>query len=81
MPAQEPRPLRVRVWAARDFRRQTIGWQSHFRRLVERVNQRVRRWPAVHFEVVELKDWDRDSTDKIDALLTALARPRGRRSR
>src|SRR5262249_22689776 len=52
-----PRILRVRVWAARDYRNQTIGWQTHFRRLVERVNQRVSRWPNVRFEVLELKEW------------------------
>src|SRR5690349_16177478 len=64
---REPtRTFRVRVWAASDYRNQMVGWQSHFRRLVERVNQRVGRWPNVRFELTELKEWQRDSSAGID---------------
>src|SRR5215831_9926636 len=71
--ASEPtRVLRIRVWAARDYRNQIIGWQSHFRRLVERVNQRVRRWPNVRFELAELNEWPSDSGTGIDDLLRSL---------
>src|SRR5215471_4041312 len=59
--SEPTRTLRVRVWAASDYRNQIVGWQSHFRRLVDRVNQRVGRWPNVSFEIVELKEWQRDS--------------------
>jgi tetratricopeptide (TPR) repeat protein len=45
------------VWAARDYREGTFEWQSRFRRLIERVNGDVGRWPGVRFEVVETKTW------------------------
>src|SRR5262249_23560051 len=49
--------------------------QSRFRRLIERVNQRVRRWPSVRFEVVELRPWDVDTQQaNIGSLLDELAR-------
>src|SRR5690349_7525518 len=57
----EVRGFKIRVYAARDYRDQTSNWQSHFRRLVDRVNQRTRRWPAVQFEVVDLRNWDADT--------------------
>jgi len=57
---REPRVIRVRVWAAADFRRQTREWSSRFRRLVERVNGAARDW---RFEVVEQKSWPRESSE------------------
>lgn len=59
--APEVRTLRVRVWAAADYRRQTVEWQSRFRRIVERVNALCRGWPGVRFEIVDVRDWERDS--------------------
>lgn len=59
----EPRVVRLRVYAARDFRAQTMGWQSRVRRLCDRVGQLTQRWPGVRFEVAELKGWDRDSAN------------------
>jgi predicted Zn-dependent protease len=71
--AVEPRPLRVRVYAARDYRATTMNWSVKFRRLVERVNRTTARWPSVRFEVVEAKSWDRDSAgDTPEQLLVAL---------
>ena len=57
----EVKGFKIRVYAARDYRDQTTNWQSHFRRVLDRVNQRTRRWPAVQFEVVELRNWDIDT--------------------
>jgi hypothetical protein len=59
--ASEVRTVRVRVWAAADYRRQTVEWQSRFRRLVDRVNALCRGWPGVRFEVVDIRNWERDS--------------------
>ena len=59
--AATTRIVRVRVWAAADYRRQTVEWQSRFRRLVDRVNALCRTWPGVRFEVVDIRDWERDS--------------------
>jgi tetratricopeptide (TPR) repeat protein len=73
VPGGEPRPIKVRVYAARDYRTQTFNWSSKFRRLVERVNKSVQRWPAVRFELVELKSWELDSgAQPMLALLEAL---------
>ncbi len=50
-----------------------MDWSSKLRRLVERVNRVSARWPAVRFEVVDARDWDRDSSrDKAEELLAAL---------
>ncbi len=75
-PASGPvHPLRVRVYATRDYRAQTFGWQGQLRRLVERVNRHTELWPAVRFEVVEVKSWGRDSADAtLEELLGELVR-------
>lgn len=67
--------LRIRVYAARDYRDQTNNWQPRFRRLLERVNQRVRAWPGVRFEVVEFKTWEIDTQQaSINSLIEELIR-------
>jgi hypothetical protein len=67
--------LRIRVYAARDYRDQTNNWQPRFRRLLERVNQRVRGWPGVRFEVVEFKSWEIDTQQaSINSLIEELIR-------
>src|SRR5262249_46604068 len=46
-----------------------------FRRLVERVNQRLRRWPGVRFEVIEFKTWDIGTqTAGMETLISELER-------
>src|SRR4051794_33693897 len=57
-PVAELRTVRVRVWAARDYKQATFEWQSRFRRLIDRVNADVARWPGVRFELVETRAWD-----------------------
>jgi hypothetical protein len=70
-----PHVIRVRVWAAADFRRQTREWQSRFRRLVERVNASGRDWPGLRFEVVEQRNWTRESSEgAINGLVEELAK-------
>jgi len=69
----ETRTIRMRVWAARDYRRGTFEWASRFRRVVERVDGVAGRWPNVRFEIVEMKPWERDSTDlSLERLLDEL---------
>jgi hypothetical protein len=69
----EPRVIRVRVWAAADYRRQTREWQSRVRRLVERVDGAAQGW--VRFEVVEQKPWPRESSEgALPDLVAELAR-------
>jgi hypothetical protein len=73
--AREPRVLRVRVYAANDFRRQTLGWQERFGRVLARVNALTRGWPGVRFEVVEWRNWEKDSTEpSMERLLDELAK-------
>jgi len=71
----ELKSLRIRVYAARDYRDQTNNWQPRFRRLIERINQRVRGWPGVRFEVVEFKTWEIDTQQaSINSLIEDLIR-------
>ncbi|HZS39711.1 MAG TPA: hypothetical protein VFF06_22920 [Polyangia bacterium] len=71
----EPRAFKVRVYAARDYRNQTFNWASKLRRLIDRINKTTQRWPAVRFELVEVKNWERDSaTQPMAALLDELER-------
>jgi tetratricopeptide (TPR) repeat protein len=72
-PLRETRVVRVRVWAARDYRQGTREWSSKLRRNLDKVNGLVARWPNVRFEVVDLRSWERDSTDGgLEGLLVAL---------
>lgn len=67
--------IRVRVWAAADFRRQTREWQSRFRRLIDRVNTAGRDWPGLQFEIVDQRNWTRESSEGAMAgLLDELAK-------
>ena len=81
-PEGELQTIRVRVWAAADYRRQTVEWQSRFRRIVERVNALCRGWPGVRFEIVDVRNWERDSEKPSMATLVGdLAQHRPRRRR
>jgi|GEM_PF-4493208 len=57
----EVRVLRLRVYVSSDYRAQTLQWQAHLQRLIERVNRVTAGWPGVRFEVVEIRRWDRVS--------------------
>ena len=73
--ALPPRVVRVRVYAAADYRRQTLGWQERFGRTLERVNSITRDWPGVRFTVVEWRNWERDSAEPpMQQLLDDLAK-------
>ena len=68
------RTVRVRVLAAADYRRETVEWQSRARRLIDRVNALCRDWPAVHFEIVEIRGWETESRARsMSALVGDLA--------
>ncbi len=57
----EPRVVRLRVFAARDYREQKFNWKEKFRRVIDRVNRAAEKWPGVRFEIVETKSWERDT--------------------
>jgi hypothetical protein len=72
---KDPHVLRVRVHAAADYRRATSDWQPRFRRILARVNERTKAWPGVRFEVVEVREWERESSEKsMETLIDELAR-------
>lgn len=66
-------PIRVRVWATRDYRVQTLHWQERIRVLVSKVSRMTSAWPGVEFEIVEQRPWDVDSANRpLDAVLRDL---------
>ncbi|HEX4462805.1 MAG TPA: hypothetical protein VIA18_32755, partial [Polyangia bacterium] len=68
------RTIRVRILAAADYRRQTVEWQSRARRLVDHVNALCRAWPAVTFEIVDIRGWETESRERsMSALVDDLA--------
>jgi hypothetical protein len=70
-----PVTIRVRAWAAADYRRQTADWQARFRRILERVDGATRGWPGVRFELAETREWDRESSERsMGALVDELCR-------
>lgn len=72
-PLRETKVVRVRVWAARDYRQGTREWASKLRRTFDKVNGLTARWPNVRFELVETRPWDRDTTEGgLEALGVAL---------
>ncbi len=64
--ARDPEPLtvRLRVFASRDYRNQTVNWQPRFRQLLARVNKSTENWPGVRFEIAEVRLWDRETQDQ-----------------
>lgn len=67
-------PIRVRVWASRDYRDQTLHWKERVRGLLSRASRLTRAWPGVEFEVVEADGWEIDSAQRpLVDLLHALA--------
>ena len=60
-PLAERPPLRVRVWACRDYQDQTVLWKPRYEALLRRVNHHLSRWPGVRLEVVELRSWEQAS--------------------
>lgn len=73
--AREPITLRLRVWAARDYRTQTMNWQGRFRQILARVNRQTERWPGVRFEIAEVRSWEADTQEQ--ALQDVLAKLEG----
>src|SRR5262249_8436249 len=70
-----PKTIRLRIRPTRDYRAQTLSWQQRLRRLLERVNQHTQRWPGVHFEIAEIRNWDKDSASvSMQTLLEDLER-------
>ncbi len=63
-PLTDVAPIRLRIWATRDYRDQTVNWQQHVRVLIGRVNRLTRAWPGVEFEVVEMRPWDFDTANR-----------------
>lgn len=67
--------LRVRVWADAEYRRATIGWQVRVYRQFERVNEVLRGVLGLELELVEAKNWERDSRmSSLEAALFELER-------
>lgn len=75
VPRSEPQVFKLRVYASRDYRRQTFQWKTRFERLVERVNHSIEPWPGMRFIVMEARDWEVDAESaSLAALLDALAK-------
>jgi hypothetical protein len=55
----QPIPLRLRVYADRDYRAGMLRWQTKVRAQLDRVNYVVVPLFGVRFEVESLKEWDR----------------------
>jgi hypothetical protein len=71
----EPRVVRLRVYAAEDYRKQTFEWESRFRRMIGRVNKAVEYWPGVRFEIESVRPWARTSGEaSLEELLAELRR-------
>lgn len=65
--------VKLRIWAARDYRNQTLHWQERVRRMVARANAAFQAWPRVRFEIAELRSWDIDSDGvRFETLLAQL---------
>ena len=58
-PASEARPIRLRIYADRDYRGTVIRWQSKARAQIQRINNVVGAVFNVRFEIEGLRDWDR----------------------
>ena len=63
-PETEPVTVRLRIYASRDYRTQTINWQARFRQLIARVNKSTETWPGVRFEITDVRQWETDTQDQ-----------------
>ncbi len=54
-----PRPIRLRVYADRDYRELVMRWQSRARAQIERINAIAEPVFNVHFEIESLRPWDK----------------------
>jgi tetratricopeptide (TPR) repeat protein len=69
----EPRVVRVRVYADRDYRGLVLRWQLHLHDQIKRINGVVEPVFAVRFDIDSLRDWDRaHSGVSLDAILAEL---------
>jgi predicted Zn-dependent protease len=59
----EPWVVRVRVYAAEDYRRVTRQWHERFKRVLARVSAATASWPGVRFELVETRPWERQTAE------------------
>jgi len=55
----EPRPIRLRVYADKDYRGLVMRWQSKVRAQIDRINAVVGPVFDVRFEIESFRDWDR----------------------
>ncbi|HEX2569630.1 MAG TPA: hypothetical protein VH877_08730 [Polyangia bacterium] len=68
-----PQTVTLRVYATDDYVGQNVAWEDHFRRLVDRLNDRVGPWPGVVFEIEEMHSWvPKANEDDVEALLAEL---------
>jgi hypothetical protein len=55
----EPRPIRLRIYADRDYRGLMMRWQPKVRVQIDRLNAVVGPIFSVRFEIESFRDWDR----------------------
>src|SRR5205823_5348947 len=69
----EPRVIRVRVYADRDYRTLVLRWQTHLRDQLRRINGVVDPVFAVRFELESAREWDRSHAGvRLDPMLAEL---------
>jgi tetratricopeptide (TPR) repeat protein len=69
----EPRPVRLRIYADRDYRATLLRWQTRARAQIDHVNQVVGRVFDARFEIESFREWDRSHTGvSFDAMLAEL---------
>ncbi len=56
--AGEPRPIRLRIYADRDYRGLMMRWQPKVRAQIDRLNAVVGSVFGVRFEIESFRDWD-----------------------
>jgi tetratricopeptide (TPR) repeat protein len=54
--------IKVRLYAAPDYRVQTVDAEAHFRQMLARINPAMRGWPGVRFEVESFHPWPIESS-------------------
>ncbi len=69
----EPRAIRLRIYADRDYRGLLMRWQPKVRAQIDRINAVVGPVFNVRFEIESLRDWDRSHVGlPFDPILTEL---------
>jgi predicted Zn-dependent protease len=56
--AEAARPVRLRVYADRDYRQAVLRWQNKLRAQIDRINRVVRPVFGVTFEIESMRDWN-----------------------